>query len=137
MDKGQNLVDLIREKDTFGQKLGIEIIEAENGTSRVRMTLDESTANAVGNAHGGVLYTIADFAFAAACNSEGDLSVAIEGSIQYMAPCPSNGVVEAIAKKTRDTRRLGFYRIDIGRPGEKPVAQGQFVCYKMKPRDNG
>ena len=137
MDNRQDLVALIREKDTFGKKLGIEIVEAENGNSRVRMTLDESTANAVGNAHGGVLYSIADYAFATACNSEGDLSVAIEGSIQYMAPCPSSGVVEAIAKRTHETRRLGFYRIDVGRPGEKPVAQGQFVCYKIAPRNDG
>ena len=116
MTNCSDIISLIREKDTFAHKLGIEILEAQDGRSHVTMTMDETTANAIGNVHGGAIFSLADLAFATACNSEGVLSVAIESNIHYMAPCQSNGRLDAVAVKTGETRRLGFYRIEVFRP---------------------
>jgi len=130
MEEQTDIIDLIRKKDTFALKLGMEIIEAKDGCSHVTMPLDESTANAVGNVHGGAIFSVADYAFATACNSEGMLSVAIEASIQYMAPCPSQGRLEAKGKKIRETRRLGFYRIEVFDAKGDLIAVMQAVAYK-------
>ncbi|MBN1293341.1 MAG: hotdog fold thioesterase [Candidatus Latescibacteria bacterium] len=130
MEIPTDVIQFIREKDTFAHKLGIKIIEAKDGCSHVSMELDETHANALGNVHGGVFFSLADLAFATACNSEGVLSVAIEASIQYMAPCRSEGVLEARGKKINETRRLGFYRIEVTRPEGDLVAVMQAVAYK-------
>ena len=60
MTNDTDIIALIREKDTYAHKLGIKIIEAKDGKSHVTMMLDESTANAVGNVHGGVIFSLAD-----------------------------------------------------------------------------
>jgi len=133
MPDTSDIIALIREKDTFAHKLGIEIIEAKDGRSHVTMMMDDTTANAIGNVHGGAIFSLADLAFATACNSEGILSVAIESSIQYLAPCPSQGRLDAIGEKTGETRRLGFYRITIFRPddtGNITIAIMQAISYK-------
>jgi len=130
MEPQTDIIDLIREKDTFAHKLGIEILEAEEGRSHVTMPLNRDTANALGNVHGGVIFSIADFAFATACNSEGVLSVAIESSIQYLAPCLSEGRLEAKGMKIGETRRLGFYRIEVFPPDGEVIAVIQAISYK-------
>jgi len=132
MDDGIDLIEMIKEKDTFARKLGIEILEAGGGRSHVAMELGADTANGVGNAHGGVIFSLADVAFATACNSEGTLSVAIEASIQYMAPCPSEGRLEARGAKIRETRRLGFYRMEVTTPAGDLIAVMQAVAYKKR-----
>ena len=130
MEPKTDIIDLIREKDTYAHKLGIEIIEAEKGRSHVTMPLNRDTANALGNVHGGAIFSIADFAFATACNSEGVLSVAIESSIQYLAPCLSEGRLEAKGMKIGETRRLGFYRIEVFPPDGEVIAVIQAISYK-------
>ena len=130
MTNCNDIISLIREQDTFAHKLGIEILEAQDGRSHVTMTMDETTANAIGNVHGGAIFSLADLAFATACNSEGVLSVAIESNIHYMAPCQSQGRLDAVAVKTGETRRLGFYRIEVFRPDGDVIANLQCIAYK-------
>ncbi len=130
MELDRSPIELIRERDSFARLLDIEIHEAADGQSYVSMPLTEHTANALGNVHGGVFFSLADMAFATASNSEGSLSVAVEASIQYMAPVKSEGRLEARGKKIRETRRLGFYRIEITRPDGDLVAVMQAVAFK-------
>ena len=130
MANNNDIIGLIREKDTYAHKLGIQIIEANNGSSHVTMQIDETTANAIGNVHGGVIFSLADLAFATACNSQGILSVAIESNIHYMAPCPSEGRLDAVGIKIGETRRLGFYRIEVFPPNGDIIAVVQCIAYK-------
>jgi len=130
MDTKTDIVDLIRKKDTFAHHLSIKIIEAAGGRSHVTMPLNERTANALGNVHGGAIFAIADVAFAAASNSEGILSVAIEANMHYMAPLTSEGRLDAKAEKIKETRRLGFYRIEIFPPDGDFIAVCQAVAYR-------
>ena len=57
MTNNNDLISLIREKDTYAHKLGIEIIEAKDGRSHVTMIMDDTTANAIGNVHGIVIFS--------------------------------------------------------------------------------
>ena len=130
MSHEQNILNLIREKDTFAHKLGIEILEAAEGHSKVTMLLDEGTANALGNVHGGAIFSLADMALATAANSEGVVSVAIEANIHFMAPCPSEGRLYATARKVHETRRLGYFHVEVFREEGKPVAVSQAMVYR-------
>ena len=130
MANEQNILNLIREKDTFALKLGIEILEAADGHSKVTMSMDEGTANALGNVHGGAIFSLADMALATAANSEGVVSVAIEANIHYMAPCVSEGRLYATARKVHETRRLGYFHVEVFREEGKPVAVSQAMVYR-------
>lgn len=132
MEKGdtQDVLNLIREKDTFAHKMGIEILEAAEGRSKVTMPLDEGTANALGNVHGGAIFSLADMALASASNSEGIISVAIQSNIHYMAPCVSSGRLYATAEKVGETRRLAYFRIEIFRPDDTVIATCQAMVYR-------
>ncbi len=132
MSAGNNadIIDIIREKDTFAVKLGIEIIEASDGRSKVMMPLGEGTANSLGNVHGGAIFSIADMALATAANSEGMISVAIQANIHYMAPCVSEGVLYASAEKTGETRKLGYFGVRVYKPDETVVALVQAMVYR-------
>ena len=132
MDKehSQEILKMIIEKDTFAVKLGIEVLEAADGRSKVTMPLGADTANALGNVHGGAIFSLADMAFATAANSEGNISVAIQANIHYMAPCASEGRLYASAAKVGETRRLGYYHIRIYTPDEREIALMQAIVYK-------
>ncbi len=101
MDTG---LDIIKEKDTFAIKLGIEILEAAEGRSKVAKPLGEGAANSLVNVHGGAIVSIADMALDAAANSEGMISVDIQANIHYRAPCVSEGMLYASAERTGETR---------------------------------
>ena len=130
MEHRQDIIAMIREKDTFAVKLGIEILEAADGRSKVTMPLDKGTANALGNVHGGAIFSVADMAFACAANSEGIVSVAIQANIHYMAPCISEGRLYATGEKVGETRRLGYYHIRVFTPDERDIALMQAIVYK-------
>jgi acyl-CoA thioesterase len=126
----QDIINLMRGKDTFAHKLGIEILEAANGHSKVSMLLDGGTANALGNVHGGAIFTLADMAVASAANSEGVVSVAIEANIHYMLPCLSEGELYATARKMHETKRLGYFHVEVFREEGKPIAVIQAMVYR-------
>ena len=130
MDSTTDIIELIKEKDTFAKKLGIEILEARDGCSRVTMPLGEGTANALGIVHGGAMFALADLAFAAASNSEGDIRVAIEVTIHYMRSYPSKGRLEARAEKIHETRRLGFYNLEVFTPDGEIIAACKAIAYR-------
>jgi acyl-CoA thioesterase len=129
-EKQSDIMKMIREKDTFAVKLGIEILEAAEGRSKVTMPLGMGTANALGNVHGGAIFSIADMAFACAANSEGIVSVAIQANIHYMSPCVSEGTLFATAERVGETRRLGFYHIRVYTPEERDIALMQAIVYR-------
>lgn len=127
-----DLITVMRERDTFARKMGIEILEAAGGRSKVVMPLDEGTANALGNVHGGAIFALADMALAAAANSEGLVSVAIQANIHYMAACPSRGQLFATAAKVSETRKLAYFHIEIFPPEGPVTATCQSIAYRVK-----
>ncbi|MGO9000648.1 MAG: PaaI family thioesterase, partial [Limisphaerales bacterium] len=63
--------------DQFAARNNIELLEAGNGCAKAKMTLHPHHWNGLGTVHGGAIFTLADFAFAAACNSHGTVAVAL------------------------------------------------------------
>jgi acyl-CoA thioesterase len=73
-------------EDNATQCLGIELLAVAAGRASMAMTVLKSMSNGHGTCHGGFLFTLADSAFAFACNSHGPRSVAQHCSISYIAP---------------------------------------------------
>ena len=70
--------------DLFSQWLGISVIEIKEGYSKIKMTVRAEMINGFGIVHGGIAFSLADSAFAFACNNRNVLSVALDTSINFL-----------------------------------------------------
>ncbi|MET8768878.1 hydroxyphenylacetyl-CoA thioesterase PaaI [Streptomyces sp. NPDC004658] len=108
--------------DIASRGLGIELIEAGGGSAVVRMTVTAAMVNGHGIAHGGYIFTLADTAFACACNSHGPTTVASGADISFTAPAKAGDVLTAIAHERTRYGRSGIYDVTVVR-GETIVAE--------------
>jgi acyl-CoA thioesterase len=99
-------------KDAFARELGIELLELEPGRAKVRMQVGPEHRNSVGMVHGGVVFSLADYAFAAACNSHGTVAVAINVNVSFLRPAKGK-VLEAEALEVSKSRSLGTYDVTV------------------------
>jgi len=111
----------------FVQELGIRTVSISEGEVRVAMDAGDKL-NAVGGAHGGAVFTLADQAFALASNLEAWPQVALVASINYLRP--GKGMLEAVARKTLETNRTSLYEVKVFDDGEL-IAVFQGTGYKL------
>ena len=115
----------------FIQPFGIELVSI-SPEGEVRVTMDASDKhNALGAAHGGAVFTIADQAFALACNLGPELQVAMFASMTYLKP--ARGMLEAVARKIGETKRTSVFEVKVFEKGEL-VAIFQGTGYKLEDR---
>ncbi len=100
-------------KNPFADHLGIKVIEVGNGTAEVQARVEAHHANHHGLAHGGFLYSLADFAFELASNSYGIPAVGIGTNMFFHRPAPIGSVLEAVAVETHLGKSLATYRVDV------------------------
>lgn len=117
--------------DQFASRNGIELLEAAEGHACAKMDLQPHHWNALGTVHGGALFTLADFAFAAACNSHGTVAVAIEANITFMKAAIA-GTLHATAREVARNFKLGSYCVEIRNDAGELVAQFQGLAYRKK-----
>jgi acyl-CoA thioesterase len=118
-------------QDAFARLLGIELVDAGPGRAAVRMTVKDEHRNSVGMVHGGVIFTLADYAFAVACNSHGVPAVAVQCSISYFRP-PQGAVLTAEASEVSLTRRLGTYVVHVRDTDGDLAALFQGMAYRKE-----
>ena len=99
--------------DRASQGLGMEIVAIEPGKATLTMTITEAMANGHGIAHGGFIFALADSAFAFACNSYGETTVAAHCSISYIKPGKVGDLVVAEAREVSRAGRSGIYDVRI------------------------
>jgi acyl-CoA thioesterase len=121
------------ERDQFAKHNGIELVSAALGQARVKMTLQPHHLNGVGLAHGGAIFTLADFAFAVASNSHGTLAVAINVSISFLKAVRA-GTLWAEAREVSLNPRLGSYTVDVKDDTGQLVAVFQGLAYRKQDR---
>jgi len=119
------------EKDAFARHLGIELVEVKPGRATVRMTVAGEHCNSLGMVHGGAMFTLADYAFAAACNSYGTVAVAINCHISYLRP-PKDERLVAEATEVSKSRRLGTYDVKVTDGAGNLVATFQGMAFRKE-----
>lgn len=98
--------------DKFQQMVGVEILEASNGRSLCKINLNRNHFNADGIVQGGVIYTLADSAFAVAANSTEFLTLTLSSSVQYLAKTTGRYITaEAVAVSS--AKKVCFYRVEV------------------------
>ncbi|MCQ8836382.1 hydroxyphenylacetyl-CoA thioesterase PaaI [Streptomyces malaysiensis] len=108
--------------DAASRAMGMELLEAGDGSAVVRMTVTASMVNGHGIAHGGFVFTLADTAFACACNSHGPVTVAAGADIAFVAPARDGDVLTASARERARFGRSGIYDVTVLR-GETVIAE--------------
>ncbi len=93
--------------------LGIEIDELAPGRARVRMRVRADMLNSHDTCHGGVIFSLADCAFALACNSRGGVAVAAACSIEFLAPARAGDLLVASAEECSLRGRTGIYDVTV------------------------
>lgn len=99
--------------DTASQGLGMVLESVGPGTARMAMTVRDSMVNGHGMCHGGFIFTLADSAFAFACNSRNAKSVAAQGNISFLRPARLGDRLTATAEERHLAGRSGIYDIRV------------------------
>ncbi len=119
--------------DQFAANAGIELVAVEPGFARAKMTVARRHWNGLGTTQGGALFTLADFAFAAAANSYGRVAVAINVSITFMKAVTA-GTLWAEAREVSKNFKLGSYTVEIKDDAGELVALFQGLAYRKEDK---
>jgi len=125
-----DVVSHMMQHDRFSQWLGIEIVEIKEGYSKIKMTIREEMVNGFGIIHGGIAFSLADSAFAFACNNRNVLSVALDTSINFIKPVHVGDILTAEAKEMHNGKSTGLYQISIRNQKDHEVAVFKGLCYR-------
>lgn len=100
-------------EDRLARLLGMELTAVSPGACAVRLVVRDDLLNAVGLTHGGATYALADFAFAVASNSHGEVAVALSTQMSYPAASRVGDTLIATATEQSCGARTGLYSIEV------------------------
>lgn len=124
--------DAMWQDDRASQGLGMQIIDIGPGRATLQMTIQPHMVNGHGIAHGGFIFTLADSAFAFACNTYDEATVASGCSIDYLGPGQLGDVLTATAEERSRRGRTGIYDITVRNQHGNEVALFRGRSYKVR-----
>ena len=125
-----DVVNKMLETDAFSNWLGIKVIDLKEGFSKITMTVRSEMLNGLGVVHGGIAFSFADSAFAFACNSRNNLSLALDTSINFLKPVYISDVLIAEAIEIHNGKSTGLYQIKITNQKDQTVAIFKGTCFR-------
>jgi len=118
--------------DSASQMLGMEIQAVGPGYARLTMRVRDDMVNGHDICHGGLIFTLADSAFAFACNSDNHSTVASGASIEFLRPGKAGDVLAAEAKVSVQGRRTGVYDISVRNQDDALIALFRGKSHRIK-----
>src|SRR5882762_11888374 len=100
-------------EDDASKGLGMEIVEIKPGQATLTMTVGPEMVNGQRIAHGGFIFTLADSAFAFACNTHNERTVAAQGNISFIRPGKLGDRLVATAREISRSGRSGIYDVSV------------------------
>jgi acyl-CoA thioesterase len=120
-DLAQRSAEAMLGEDLASARLGIVLDDVAPGRARLRMTVRDDMVNGHAVVHGGLVFTLADSAFAVACNSHGVVTVAAGADITFTAPATLGDVLVAEAVETDTFGRSGVTDVRVTRESDGVV----------------
>ncbi|WBU58336.1 hydroxyphenylacetyl-CoA thioesterase PaaI [Paracoccus sediminicola] len=120
------------DQDRASQRLGMRIERIAPGEATLSMEITEAMTNGHDNAHGGYIFTLADSAFAFACNTYNAVTVGQQASINYVAPGRLGDVLTATAREASRSGRSGVYDVEITNQNGQHVAHFRGLSRSIK-----
>ncbi len=118
-------------RSAFAAHMGIRVTEFGDGGAKAEMTVRPEHLNSFGSLHGAALFALADETFAVACNTRGQVSMAIQITVSYFRAV-REGLLTAWAREVSSNPKLGTYLIEVTDAEKKPVALFQGTAYRKK-----
>jgi len=122
-DLARRVADALLAREGTGAAWGVEIDAAREGYARVRMQLRDDMLNGHRSAHGGMVFALADTAFAYACNSRNETTVAQSASIAFLAPAAAGEMLVAEAREVSKSGRSGVYHVSVRTADGRAIAE--------------
>lgn len=123
--------DWIQERDRVANHFGIRKLSCAGGRAVASMVVDDRHLNGMDRVQGGATFSLADFAFALACNSRGP-AVAANVSITFSASAKAGDTLTATAREISLSKRLGSYQVEVRDQAERLIASFQGLAYRME-----
>ena len=139
----QQIAEAVRDamwrNDRASKSLGMSVQAVGPGTATLRMTVREDMLNGLDICHGGFVTTLADSAFAFACNAHNEVTVAAGFDVNLLAAARLGDVLTAIARELNRAGRTGIYDVAVSNQRGEAVAafRGRSYSIKGKPVVDG
>jgi len=117
--------------DQASQLLGLRLLDIAPGRARVELTVRREMTNGFGTCHGGVIFTLADSAFAYACNSHNKNTVASACHIDFLAPAKVGETLIAEGVELSMAGRTGVYDITVRNGDGRAIALFRGKAYRI------
>jgi acyl-CoA thioesterase len=124
------VVSKMMENDAFSQWMGLEVLEVKEGYSKVSMIIRKEMLNGFGIVHGGLAFSLADSAFAFACNNRNNISVALDVTITFTKAVNVGDILIAEAKEIHNGKSTGVYLVTIANQKNEQVAFFKGTCFR-------
>ena len=118
--------------DRFARSLGIVLTHVEHEYAKCEMDVTENHHNGLGSLHGAVIFSLADVAFAAACNTV-QPSIGLQADIKYLKK-PKGDRLIAEAKLVSNSSKIGNYQVSVSDGHGNLVAQFSSVSFRFPPK---
>jgi acyl-CoA thioesterase len=134
----QQVADQVRERmfaaDRASQALGLQVTHMAPGAATLTMRVRADMLNGFAICHGGLITTLADSAFAFACNARNEFSVAAALAIDFLAPAREDDVLTAVAVEISQSGRSGLYDVSVTNQRGERVALMRGRSHRVKGR---
>ncbi|RPK08198.1 PaaI family thioesterase [Priestia endophytica] len=128
--KYYNEIFSLMEQEPFAQFLGMKLIHMGEGTATAELDIKDHMLNAHGTVHGAIIFSLADYVFAAASNSYGKTAVGLSTNVNFMAPGKMGSRLIAKSVEEKRNNRTGWYKIRVESAGELLATMDALVYRK-------
>lgn len=126
------LIDYLNENDRFAKSIGAKLKELREGYALAELTVEERHLNAADVCQGGVIYTLADLAFAGVANSRGTMTLGINNSITILKSANLGDILTAEAREVVNHHRLPYCDIKVCNQDGDVIAVMTGLGYRLK-----
>ena len=134
-EAGKDILNKVNANDTFARLIQMKLLEIQPGFARSTLAITDQMVNIYQMAHGGAIFSVADQACEAAGNSFGIPAVALQHNIHFLAAGKSGDILEATAKVTNRSHRVGLIEFEVKNQEGLLLATGQQLIYFKKAKE--
>ena len=126
------LLDYLKKNDRFAASIGVQLTIIREGYAKAELTVEERHLNGADVCQGGVMYTLADLAFAAVTNCHGTLTLGINNTITFLKSAKLGDRLTAECTEMLDHKKLPYCDIKVTNQNGELLAIVTGLAYRMK-----
>jgi acyl-CoA thioesterase len=126
----EEILKTMLKRDRFTEWLGLQIDEYKKGYCKLHYRVNDDMLNGFNSIHGGILFAASDSAFAFACNSHGNITVALDVSIHFTRPAKSGDLLTVEAVEVFRGNKIGVYDIRTTKENGELVSLFRGTAYQ-------